>query len=42
MQTIWIPAADNSRAHLYQLHVPDKTPQEIEKFDNPLSLGVAV
>lgn len=35
MKTIWILAADSSRARLFQLHAPDKTPQQLEEFDNP-------
>ena len=35
MQKIWILAADNSRARLFALHVPGKTPELIEEFDNP-------
>src|ERR1043165_4557770 len=35
MKKIWILVADNSRARIYQLHTPDKTPQQIEEFDNP-------
>jgi len=35
MQNIWIVAADNSRARIFTLHVPDKTPELVEEFDNP-------
>lgn len=35
MKTIWILAADASRARIYQLHTPDSTPQRVEDFDNP-------
>jgi len=35
MKKIWILAADASRARIYQLHTADKTPEQIEEFDNP-------
>lgn len=35
MKKIWILAADNSRARIYELHTPDKTPQQVEEFENP-------
>ncbi|HZQ62170.1 MAG TPA: host attachment protein [Casimicrobiaceae bacterium] len=35
MKRTWILAADGSRARIYEVHAPDKTPQQIEEFDNP-------
>ena len=35
MKNIWILAADGSRARLFEMRRPDRTPTLVEEFDNP-------
>ena len=35
MPTTWILAADGSRARIYEIDGPGKTPRHVEEFDNP-------
>lgn len=35
MPTTWILAADGSRARIYELDAPGRTPRAVEDFDNP-------
>jgi protein required for attachment to host cells len=35
MKATWIVVADQSRARIFTLHIPDRTAHQLEQFDNP-------